>query len=298
MKKSVSLTPWLMIFAIIAGCAVGQRVQVNETQKEKAETRIERLFARWRWWRHWYGETELGGAYYAGRRIEFVFFWPSGEAPDEIGFCANELSLCQHYRSIVHYLGNDARPMAAGEDVKAAAQHFVEWLPKKEYTFHHVFLELPPLSPPRSIVARKSPPPDELKELASRFQCRPDQANCSVEVMVPFYDDEDPRVLVYWNMKCATCADWKPSIIAMTRIDKRWAYRISDVVNDPKIVARVRDRILAATALVIRFPAASSHEKVVAGRADGPVPGEHPELLRPPRDGRARRTDEGGVRPQ
>ncbi len=246
MRSRISVVAAGVILA--AGCLA----QTPGTDKH-----IQQLIDHWQWKQYWYGTTELGSLYSAGREFRAIVFWRTDDMPPSVGFCSADLGLCQFYPDTFHAFASYQMRLSDGESPQSAFERFRidsfgqnsllgrSPVPaKNDYATATLDIKLPALLPPQAIRDHRNRPAAEIDALAAALKCLPDDAGCMVHLLIPFYSPSDPWVPVF--SACSGCANSKPMIIFMRLVDGHWWHGARDYDDSTAFVNRTRDQISKA----------------------------------------------------
>jgi len=234
---------------VVAGCF---------GQASEADRQVRRLVEYWRWKQYWFGTTELGAKYSAGREFRALLFWRTDQTPPSVGFCSADLGVCQFYPNLSFAVNSSEMQVPSGDEPQCAFERFLATsfaqktvlvvrsreAKAADYATEMVKITLPALDPPEAIRNRRVQPRFETDALIANLSCLPDQPGCKVHLMVPFYSHSDPFVPVF--RKCSGCPDPKPMVIFMRLIDGNWWHGARDFDSSPDSVSRTRSQIQKA----------------------------------------------------
>ena len=207
---------------------------------------VTELFKYMRWLNYWEGNISKHFEYVPGKRVEALFFWrrdhpiflPYGRIYDEVGFCAPALVICLFYP--------DHKGMSYEQEIdpnQSALTSFQSFLTKgfdngllsrrkDKFSTQKVTRTWPTLDPPDAILERNMRPREEIDRFVNVMGCRNQNGtSCTARFLIPFYDQSDPRVYIYWE--CVTnCNDsLEPAILVAqiqgNRLDPTYARTIT-----------------------------------------------------------------------
>lgn len=215
----------------------------------KADDVWQRLLEHWRWQRFWYGASDADQYYSVGAKDQVRLFWTAAGVSRGIGICSQRVALCQFYPDVDRGWLKSERSVPKGSSRAGAEEAFIrdayDQFPPTPDGFRQTTtrsIVFPPWQVPLATQERTMRGADELARLIKLVRCGQGKRSCRSKVLVPFYRETDPRVLIYRECH-VSCDGSNPVIVMVQLIDKKWYLGATNIDSSKAFVEKTRQQI-------------------------------------------------------
>lgn len=217
--------------------------------EEKPDGAWQRLLEYWRWQRFWYGSSDADRYYSVGAKDQVRLFWVANGGLQSIGICSQAGGLCQFYPDIDKGWLKIEKSIANGTPRAKLEDEFIrdtydQFPPMQIGDRRAAVMKVvyPAWQVPRAVQDRKVRPADELARLIKLVRCPEGKYKCQSRLLVPFYTESDPRVLIY--RECQGACNGSNAVIVMPQlIDNQWFLGATNLDSSKDFVERTRQQI-------------------------------------------------------